>query len=95
MATIKRFLRAFVTDDQGRVVIAQPPNGPLIGWLVLWPASALVALPSVHNFLAFFSAAFLFTWAYLELTQGVNYFRRTLGAIVMIYMVVSRVLWGE
>lgn len=89
MIAIKKALRAFVADKNDRVVIAQAPNGPLIGFVVLWPASALVAMPPVHQLLNFFAWAFLFTWAYLELTQGVNYFRRTLGAVVIGVMVVS------
>jgi hypothetical protein len=33
----------------------------------------------------------LFTWAWLELFQGINYFRRALGAIVLIATVWSTV----
>ena len=90
IATIKKTLRAFVTDDQGRIVIAQTPNVPLIGWFVLLPASFLIAEPPFHDLLAFFRAAFLFTWAYLELTQGVNGLRRTMGALVIAFLVISR-----
>jgi hypothetical protein len=35
------------------------------------------------------SRAILVTWAYLEITDGVNYFRRLLGTIVMIALVVT------
>lgn len=34
-------------------------------------------------------SAFLFTWAFLEITQGVNYFRRALGIIVMTALILS------
>ena len=88
----KKKLREFVTDGDGHVVIAQPPNVPIIGWLVLLIASNLVVDGPLQTVLAFFSSAFLFTWAYLELTQGASYFRRTLGAAVLAYLVVSR-LW--
>ena len=93
IGTIKKTLRAFVADDQGRIVVAQTPNAPLIGWFVLLLASFLIAEAPFHDLLAFFSAAFLFTWAYLELTQGVNGFRRTLGAAVIVCLVISRLFW--
>lgn len=34
----------------------------------------------------------LFTWAWFELFQGVNYFRRTLGFIVLVGFVGLRIL---
>jgi hypothetical protein len=33
----------------------------------------------------------LFIWAIQELFQGVNYFRRGLGAIVLIWLMVSKI----
>jgi hypothetical protein len=33
----------------------------------------------------------LFTWAWLELFQGVNYFRRAIGLGVFIAIIVSRI----
>jgi hypothetical protein len=35
------------------------------------------------------STAFLFTWAYLEITQGASYFRRVLGAVVLAGVLMS------
>jgi hypothetical protein len=35
------------------------------------------------------SAAFLFTWAYLEITEGASYFRRALGAVVLASVLMS------
>jgi hypothetical protein len=84
-------LRRFVSDSRGRMVIAQRPNAPIIGWAVLLGASALVDEP-MKPALRFVSHAFLFTWGYLELTQGDSPFRRTLGGGVLAYLVASRVL---
>jgi hypothetical protein len=33
----------------------------------------------------------IFTWAWLELFDGVNYFRRALGATVLIGVIASRI----
>jgi hypothetical protein len=32
----------------------------------------------------------LFTWSYLEIRHGVNYFRRSVGAIVLVWIILSR-----
>jgi hypothetical protein len=84
-------LKDFFSDSRGRVVIAQRPNVPIVGWAVLLVASLLIRGP-LGAVLRFFSTAFLFTWAYLELTQGDSPFRRTLGGAVLLYLVVTRLL---
>lgn len=65
-------------------MIWQNPNFPLTAGLGLLIASFLITNEQSKNFLEHMSMALLFTWAYLELTQGINYFRRILGLIVMI-----------
>jgi len=77
-------------DSNGEIVIAQMPNLPII----VWVAASLLKLifpTGVGNtgldVLAFGS---LFTWAWLELFQGVNYFRRALGLVVFIGIIASR-----
>lgn len=82
-------LRRFVSDRHGRVVIAQWPNAPLIGWAVFALARALVE-ERWRPFFGFLSGAALVTWAYLEITQGDSPFRRVLGAVVLLMLVASR-----
>jgi len=80
----------FFKDKNGRVVIAQTPNSPLIGFILftvlgyVWSSNQ----PKIHNLFEILSFGFIFTWAWLEITDGVNYFRRTLGIIILIV-----VLW--
>lgn len=76
-------------DSDGKIVVAQMPNLPLIVWI----AASLLKLVfttgvgnTVLEALAFGS---LFTWAWLELFQGVNYFRRALGLGVLIGVIAS------
>ena len=65
------------------------PNIPLIGWaltrILLFINTNQKYQPAIRNL----SSAFLFTWAYLEITQGVNYFRRTAGAVVMVLVLIG------
>lgn len=81
--------RHFFKDDEGRVIIWQWPNIPIYGWLIAKLLSLLVTPPQLKGGFDEISKAFLFTWAFLEVTQGVNYFRRLLGLVVLIALVIG------
>lgn len=77
-------------DSEGQIVIAQKPNLPILVGLT---ATALTFLPTSDKLhIAIEAVAFgtIFTWAWLELFQGVNYFRRSLGLIVLVGAIASR-----
>lgn len=77
-------------DDKGDIVIAQPPNLPIIVGVT---ASLLRLIPSnTYISLGLDLVAFgaLFTWAWLELFQGVNYFRKILGLLTLILLISSK-----
>ena len=80
---------SFWRDADGKVVLAQTPNLPLIGWLIFAVLAGISGAGHWRGAAGFVSSAFLFTWAYLELTQGVNYFRRLLGLVVLAVVVSS------
>jgi hypothetical protein len=71
-----------------RYPVAQPPNPPLLaalaGLVVGWITSG-----SVHAYARGWFYAFLAAWAWEELADGVNAFRRVLGAAGLIYVVVQ------
>ncbi len=78
----------FFKDKEGNIVIAQMPNLPiLVGFaatifhLVL-PGGQLQAAAGLIGF------GSLFTWAWQELFDGVNYFRRSLGLISLVGLIV-------
>lgn len=70
-------------DADGHVVLWQVPNLPIIGWGVSMVLAWLLRSSSYHTGLQTLGSAFLFTWALLELIQGVNYFRRALGFVIL------------
>lgn len=74
----------FFKDSDGHIAIIQWPNIPLIGWFVSMLASLFITSPPWHTFLGYVSFGFIFTWAWLEITQGNSYFRRALGVIVLL-----------
>lgn len=87
-------LADFFKDKQGRIVIAQTPNSPLIGWALftilawIWKSHQV----GIYNLFGILAFGFIFTWAWLEITSGVNWFRRTLGIVVLIVAVWFRLM---
>lgn len=71
-------------DSEGKIVLAQPPNLPILVGLAatflqfILPSGGLQTGADLVGFGA------LFTWAWLELFQGVNYFRRALGLVALV-----------
>jgi hypothetical protein len=76
-------------DSQGNIVIAQMPNLPILLGLTaallqfVLPAGTL--LQATAELVAFGA---LFTWAWMELFSGVNYFRRGLGLVSLVSLMV-------
>ena len=84
------FFNQVFCDRNGKIVMAQMPNLPL----VIWIAACLLQMPfstgKINTGLDLIAFGSLFTWAWEELFQGVNYFRRTLGLIVLVGLVASK-----
>lgn len=81
-------------DSQGKIVLAQMPNLPILVWLAATLLNLIPTTGNIHTGLDALAFGSLFTWAWLELFQGVNYFRRTLGFIVLLCAIASRLSWS-
>ncbi|MDZ8223140.1 hypothetical protein [Nostoc sp. ChiVER01] len=77
-------------DDEGNIVIAQMPNLPLIVWIVTSLLTLVFTSGKINTLLDLVAYGSLFTWAWLELFQGVNYFRRALGLVVLVGLIVFK-----
>jgi hypothetical protein len=77
-------------DSDGNIVVAQMPNPPIIVWGVTSLLKLVFTSGVVNTGLDIVAFGSLFTWAWLELFQGVNYFRRALGFVVLIGVIASR-----
>jgi hypothetical protein len=78
-------------DDNGNIVIAQMPNPPLIVWIVTSLLSLIITSGTINTVLDVVADGSLFTWAWLELFEGVNYFRRALGIAVLIGIILLKI----
>lgn len=67
--------------------IAQFPNAPLAAALAGVVAERLTE-GRAHSYAQAVASLGLTIWAYLELTEGVNWFRRVLGAAGLAYVLV-------
>jgi hypothetical protein len=78
-------------DSEGKIVLAQLPNPPLIGWIIASLIQTVVTTGQIKLGLETIAFGCLFTWAWAELFEGVNYFRRGLGLVVLVYSIASKI----
>jgi hypothetical protein len=78
-------------DSRGNMTIAQTPNLPLIVWILATLLKSIVTSTKVGGGLDFLAFGALFTWAWLEIFEGVNYFRRALGLLVLASIMFTKI----
>jgi hypothetical protein len=78
-------------DSEGTIVLAQFPNPPLIGWILASLLQLVFTTGQIKLGLDAVSFGCLFTWAWEELFQGVNYFRRGLGLLVLVLSIAAKI----
>lgn len=83
--------QSFFKDHTGKIVLWQFPNVPLFIWLACELLARAMQNNTWHTDIQAVGRLFLFTWAFLEVAQGVNYFRRLLGLLVLIAILISSV----
>jgi hypothetical protein len=79
-------------DNEGKIVIAQMPNLPIIVWITASLLGLIFTTGKINTGLDLVAFGSSFTWAWEELFQGVNYFRRALGLWVLIGVIAFRIL---
>lgn len=80
----KSFSNWFFKDKRGNWAIAQFPNMLFVLWIGLVFITAVLSDIHIKSSLRLLQDSLLFTWAYLELTEGISRFRRTLGAAILV-----------
>lgn len=74
-------------DSEGKIVIAQMPNLPLLVGLAATLLQFILPSGKIHTGAELVAFGAFFTWAWQELFEGVNYFRRALGLIVLVSII--------
>ncbi len=82
MTKKRSFWDKFWRDNNGKIVIGQKPNVFFGAWILLTVFSFFVAT-GPGNLLFQTGKLSLFIWAILEITRGVNYFRKLYGLVVL------------
>ncbi|MFN6461687.1 MAG: hypothetical protein RMZ41_007535 [Nostoc sp. DedVER02] len=86
------FVDKIFRDSEGKIVLAQLPNLPLIIWIVTTILSLIFTTGKINTLLDILANGSLFTWAWLELFEGVNYFRKALGLLVLTGLIAFKVI---
>ncbi|MEP7204921.1 MAG: hypothetical protein ABI716_01870 [Candidatus Saccharibacteria bacterium] len=76
-------------NKQGKLVVWQAANAPLWGWGISTVLAMLIGPGKIHDGFQLLAQAFLFVWAYLELRHGDSLFRKFLGSVIFIVIIVS------
>ncbi len=80
-------LRKLFVTSEGEVVIGQAPNAPIYVWLVSGGA-AFFTSGAPHHWCVLVSETALAVWSILEIVWGANLFRRILGIVVAMLVVI-------
>jgi len=90
MKTLKSFVNKIIRDKHGKVVMWQTPNITIILWALSTLLSDITGSGRWHNLFDLVAFGALFTWAWMEIFSGSSYFRRGLGAVILIMSLYSR-----
>lgn len=90
MKKVRQLVKSIFEDKSHNVVLAQKPNMPLIGWALFTVAAAVLSDGKLQMASQLLALGFILIWAWLEIFQGVNLFRKMLGAIVIVMVICSR-----
>ena len=82
----------FFKDKDGKWTLAQFPNTLLFIWIVLTIVIWLLGSIEIVDSLRILQKAILIAWAYLELIAGDSYFRRFLGAGILVFFIIATYL---
>lgn len=82
-------------DSEGKFALAQMPNLPLLVWVATSLLQLLLTSGKIHTAIDLIAFGSLFTWAWQELFQGVNYFRRALGFVVLVGAIALKIQWPQ
>jgi hypothetical protein len=81
----KAVIDSFFKDKRGNWAVVQFPNVLLSVWILLVIVTFFVS----DKHIRVLQSTVLFAWAYIEVMQGSSYFRKMLGAVVLVGVVLG------
>ncbi len=78
----------FFQNSKGEQTLIQRPNLLLCAWLLVQLVNMLV-FKFEQRALMVLASMLLFAWAYNELTQGDSRFRKVLGGVILLLIIVN------
>lgn len=91
MAVNPIFQNEFFKDKHGKAVVWQTPNLPLSVGLTAMVLTRLLPFGQLNYLAALIAFGAIFTWAWQETFAGASQFRQLLGAVVLVWLVLSRI----
>ncbi|MGZ6005314.1 MAG: hypothetical protein ACXWLH_04135 [Candidatus Saccharimonadales bacterium] len=89
----RSFSQKFWEDKNGKVVVWQAPNRWLLIWLITLVLGWFMPYGWPQKAVGWISLIALVIWAFFEAKSGVNYFRRTIGILVLLLLIIVRFRW--
>ena len=86
MALVQVVDKLFKTHD-GRIVVGQAPNAPAILWSFAAGVERFSPFAPLRAIGRFFGTVIGIYWALLEVSDGVNLFRRIMGGCVLCWLI--------
>lgn len=84
-------LHKSIYDKNGHITLIQLPNLPLVVFIVSAIFARIFVSGPANNLFKVLAFGSIFTWAWLEIFSGVNYFRRILGLVVFAISIFSAI----
>jgi len=84
------FWDKFWRDKYGRDVIWQKPNLFLSTWFIATVFTWFLPFVGIKRGLGVIATVALLTWSLLEIGKGVNYFRRLIGFLILVILIINR-----
>lgn len=78
-------------DENGEIVIAQPPNSTLSAWIGASLVQLVVTSEPINLGLELVAFVSIVIWALQESFEGANYFRRGLGLGVFLVAIAHQI----
>lgn len=89
----RSFSQKFWEDKNGKFVVWQKPNRWLTTWFITMIIGILAPYGWPQKVVGWISLISLIIWAFFEVKNGVNYFRRILGFLILLLLLIVRLRW--